>query len=120
MIYKKILLACLFVALLPSLGFCGPVKIAVLDWKVNSPEEMAFVRDAMRDMLTSRLGSNKAVEVARPDRVSDALAGRGGGGAGRPGWGGGLGRFHGGQALNRCVGPFRGGGAGGGTAACVC
>jgi len=64
--------------LLPSSGFCAPVKIAVLPWKVNSPEEMAFVRDAMRDMLTSRLGSNKAVEVARPDLVVDALAGRSG------------------------------------------
>jgi len=63
------------VALLPSLGFCAPVRIAVLPWKVNSPEEMAFVRDAMRDMLTSRLGSNKGVEVARPDLVADALAG---------------------------------------------
>lgn len=73
--YKKILLACLFVALLPSLAFCAPVKIAVLPWKVNSPEKMDFIRDAMRDMLTSRLGSNKAVEVARPDLVAGALSG---------------------------------------------
>jgi len=76
--FKRIFLACLFVALLASSGLAATVKIAVLPWKVNAPGEMAFISDAMRDMLTSRLGSNKAVEVVRPDLVSKALEGKGG------------------------------------------
>lgn len=73
MIYKRIILACLFVLLAPALGGAGTVKIAVLPWKVNSAENMDFVKEAMSDMLASRLGSHASVEVARPDLVKGAL-----------------------------------------------
>ncbi len=59
--------------LLPAWGWTKTVKIAVLPWKVNSAGDMDFVKEAMSDMLASRLGSHGSVEVARPDLVKGAL-----------------------------------------------
>ncbi|MFQ5737090.1 MAG: FG-GAP-like repeat-containing protein [Thermodesulfobacteriota bacterium] len=73
MVYRKIVLACLFVLLLPASGWTKTVKVAVLPWRVNSAGNMDFLSDAMSDMLATRLGSNKDVEVARPDLVRSAL-----------------------------------------------
>lgn len=72
--YKNIvILSCLFVLLLPALVRAKTVKIAVMPWKVNSAENMDFVKNAMTDMLASRLGSRGDVVVVRPDIVKDAL-----------------------------------------------
>lgn len=84
-------LACLFAILpSPSLGGDGSVddggakQLAVLPWKVNSEQDLGFVRDAVTEMLTSRVGSagegggaggaGGGVKIIRPDIVSEAAA----------------------------------------------
>ncbi|HBG46825.1 MAG TPA: hypothetical protein DDW94_07530 [Deltaproteobacteria bacterium] len=52
-------------------------SLAVLPWNVNSAENMDFVRNAMSDMLASRLGGS--VELIRPDLVRGAVAEKSGG-----------------------------------------
>jgi len=52
------------------------VRVAVMPWKVNSAGKMDFVRDALSDMLTSRIGSSEGVEVISPDKTRAAAAGR--------------------------------------------
>lgn len=61
-----------FILLMPSIGLAKASKIAVLPWKVNSAGDMDFVRNAMADMLTSRLGAADT-ELIRPDIVKGAV-----------------------------------------------
>ncbi|MDO8426157.1 MAG: hypothetical protein Q7T24_01430, partial [Deltaproteobacteria bacterium] len=69
----RIVLLCLLVLLIPSFGWTKTVSIAVLQWKVNSAENMEFIKSAMADMLTSRIGSNQSVELIGPESVRAAL-----------------------------------------------
>lgn len=64
-----VFLSLIFLLLIPAYGWSKTARVAVLPWKVNSAENMEFVRNAMIDMLSSRLGSNSSVEVIRPDEV---------------------------------------------------
>lgn len=50
----------------------GP-KVAVLPWKVNSAEDLDFVKGAMVDMLSTRLGAGGALEVVRPEAAKAAV-----------------------------------------------
>ncbi len=50
-----------------------PVKVAVLPWTVLSAKDMDFVKKAVMDMLTSRIGAKGSVEVARADIVRSVL-----------------------------------------------
>ncbi len=68
-----IVLLCLSVLLVPSYGWPKTVRIAVLQWKVNSASDMEFIKSAMADMLASRLGANQSVEVIAPESVKAAL-----------------------------------------------
>lgn len=79
----------LFLALVLLAGLIFPfsasssseeVRVAVLPWKVNSAENMDFVRDAMLDMLSSRIGSavlatGSSPKVLRTDVINQALDG---------------------------------------------
>lgn len=70
---KKILLiVCLLALILPSYAFSAGARIAILPWKVNSAENLDYVKDAMPDMLSSRVGAAPSVEVLRSDIVKDA------------------------------------------------
>jgi TolB-like protein len=60
--------AFLFAALFPGYGICAGEKIAVLPWKVNASGDMEYVRNAMSDMLATRLGASR-YEIARPDQA---------------------------------------------------
>ncbi len=51
----------------------GPVRIAVLQWKVNSSEDIGFLRDALPEMLSSRIGSGSGVEVIGARKASQAV-----------------------------------------------
>jgi len=73
---RALLLTAVLVLLVPAYGWSKTVRLAVLPWKVNSAENMDFVRDAMLDMLSSRLGSNASVEVVRPDEVRAVMTGK--------------------------------------------
>lgn len=66
----------LLLLLIPAYGQAKTVTLAVLPWKVNSAENMDFVKNAMIDMLTSRLGAGESVEVVRPDVVKAAIGER--------------------------------------------
>lgn len=70
--YFKILI-CLILLAIPSVGYAKTVRIAVMPWKVNSSEDMEFVKNAVADMLSSRLGSKDSIELIRPDAVKEAL-----------------------------------------------
>lgn len=80
--------ACLF-AVLPalSLGAEGDEakQVAVLPWKVNSEQDLGFIKDAVSEMLLSRIGSAGeaggaggegagTVKIIRPDIVADAAS----------------------------------------------
>lgn len=74
-LFSKITALMIFalVALAPSAGLCAGPRIAVLPWKVNAAGDMGYVRNAMSDMLTSRLGAGQ-VEIVRHDQVSEAVS----------------------------------------------
>ena len=71
---RAILLSLVLLLLVPQSGWSKTVRVAVLPWKVNSAENIDFLKDAMVDMLSSRLGSNASVEVIRPDAVRSVVA----------------------------------------------
>lgn len=50
-------------------------KVAILPWKVNAADNADFLKDAMSDMLSSRVGSGESAEVLRSDVVKSALSG---------------------------------------------
>lgn len=58
---------------LPSYAFAKP-QVAVLPWKINSTENLDFVKDAMTDMLYTRLGALGEAELVRPDLVKAAAS----------------------------------------------
>lgn len=66
-------LALIFFALAPSAGLCAGPRVAVLPWKVNATGDMGFVKNAMSDMLVSRLGAGQ-VELVRPDQAGKAVS----------------------------------------------
>lgn len=68
--------AFIFLLLVPGVGKCDGPRIAVLPWKVNAAGDMGYVKNAMSDMLVSRLGSGKA-EIVRPDQVGEVASGKG-------------------------------------------
>jgi hypothetical protein len=49
------------------------VKIAILPWKVNAQGDVDYLKRAILDMLSSRIGSHRAVELAKTHAVRDAL-----------------------------------------------
>ncbi|MBI1912099.1 MAG: hypothetical protein HYS21_08860 [Deltaproteobacteria bacterium] len=69
----KLSLLFLVLLLIPSYGWSETSKIAVLPWKVNSAENMDFVKNAMSDMLTSRIGATQTVEMVTADAVKGAV-----------------------------------------------
>jgi len=64
-----------FMALAPSRGYSDTRKIAVLPWNVRSADGMDFLRNALVDMLTSRLGAEADISTLRADRLKTALQG---------------------------------------------
>ncbi|MBI4949869.1 MAG: VCBS repeat-containing protein [Deltaproteobacteria bacterium] len=66
-------LICLILLAIPSAGYAKTLRIALMPWKVNSSEEMEFVKNAVADMLSSRLGSKETIEIIRPEAVKEAL-----------------------------------------------
>lgn len=72
--FGYIIPACLVLLLLPSYGWSKTAKIAVFPWKVNSAENMDFVKGAIVDMLSSRLGAHQSVEMIRPDAVKGVVS----------------------------------------------
>ncbi|MBI5344450.1 MAG: VCBS repeat-containing protein [Deltaproteobacteria bacterium] len=61
--------------LLPSAGFAKQTSVAVLPWKVNSAEDISFIKAAMADMLASRIGAASSIGVVREEAVKAELAG---------------------------------------------
>lgn len=68
----RLLLAFLFIFLVPSVGLAKTSRVLVLPWKVNSAENLEFLRSAMLDMLTTRIGAAE-VEVVGPEALKEAL-----------------------------------------------
>jgi len=60
-------------AALPAHGRSETLKMAVLPWNVHAGGDLAFLRGALTDMLTTRLGAEDDIAVARADRVKEAL-----------------------------------------------
>ena len=48
-----------------------------MPWTVNGPENMSYLKGALTDMLSSRIGSDDTVEVLRKDEVRSAIAAHG-------------------------------------------
>lgn len=67
-----VLTALLIAVLFPGIGICAGEKIAVLPWKVNASGDMEYVKNAMSDMLATRLGQGSS-EIIRPDHAGLAV-----------------------------------------------
>lgn len=63
----------LFIILAPSLASAEAQRVAVLPWKVNSVEKLDFLKNAMTEMVSSRLGSKAGIEVVSADQVRAAI-----------------------------------------------
>jgi outer membrane protein insertion porin family len=61
--------------IIPTAAFAAGVRVVLLPWKVNSAENLDYIRDALPEMLASRLGTGGTVEVVAADEVKDVLAG---------------------------------------------
>ncbi len=68
----RLLLAFLFICLLPSVGLAKTSRVLVLPWKVNAAENLEFLKSAMLDMLTTRIGAAE-VEVVGPEALKEAM-----------------------------------------------
>ncbi|MBI5903636.1 MAG: VCBS repeat-containing protein [Deltaproteobacteria bacterium] len=68
----RLLLAFLFIFLLPSVGLARTSRVLVLPWKVNAAENLEFLKSAMLDMLTTRIGAAE-VEVISPEALKEAM-----------------------------------------------
>jgi TolB-like protein len=53
----------------------GPYKVAILPVAVHSPENLAFLREGLLDMLSSRMNLEGRVSVVEKAAVKKALAG---------------------------------------------
>lgn len=60
--------------ILPTAAIAAGVRVAVLPWKVNSAENLDYIRDALPEMLASRLGAKGSIEVVAADEVKDVIA----------------------------------------------
>ncbi len=49
------------------------VRIAILPWKVHAEPRYAYIGEALQDMLSTRIGSNRRVELTRKDVVRERL-----------------------------------------------
>jgi TolB-like protein len=63
----------LLALLIPSYGRATDELIAVLPWKVNAPGDVDYLKRAIVDMLSSRIGSSQAVELVKTNAIRDAL-----------------------------------------------
>lgn len=61
------------VLLLPQLSRgADAVRVAVIPWKVNSVEKVEFLKDALPEMISSRIGAGQAVAVISQEDVRKA------------------------------------------------
>ncbi|MEK6759419.1 MAG: hypothetical protein AABY51_06575 [Deltaproteobacteria bacterium] len=60
--------------IMPTASFAAGVRVAVLPWKVNSAENLDYIRDGLPEMLASRLGAKGSIEVIAADEVKDVIA----------------------------------------------
>jgi TolB-like protein len=70
--------AVLFASLVIVLGVAplfasASTRVAVLPWHINGPADQTYLKDAITDMLQSRLGVSGAVEIVRADEVRESL-----------------------------------------------
>ena len=64
---------------LPQWGAAeGKVSVAISPLRVNAPEGMAYLKGAIRDMLSSRVGVGGEIHIVEETRIKEALAGYGG------------------------------------------
>ncbi|HBR16586.1 MAG: hypothetical protein A3G39_01955 [Deltaproteobacteria bacterium RIFCSPLOWO2_12_FULL_43_16] len=50
------------------------VKVAILPWKINAPEGLEYLKGAVNDMLTSRIGSEPPIEIIKESSIKSALS----------------------------------------------
>ncbi len=60
--------------ILPTASFAAGVRVALLPWKVNSAENLDYIRDGLPEMLASRLGAGGGINVIAADEVKDVVA----------------------------------------------
>ncbi len=52
----------------------GKIKIAILPWKINAEESLKYLKDAVNDMLASRIGAEPNIEIIKESSVKSATA----------------------------------------------
>ncbi len=72
-VLRGLVVVLVLMAALPANGRSETLKMAVLPWNVHAGSGMAFLRGALTDMLTTRLGEESGISLARADKVKEAL-----------------------------------------------
>lgn len=61
--------------LLPQASYGAlTVRVAVVPWKVNSIDKVEFLKDALPEMISSRIGSTQAATIISQEEVRKAIA----------------------------------------------
>ena len=70
-----IVISLLIIVLSSDIGSnaADPKRIALLPFKINSAQDLSFLKDGIFDMLTSRLTQEGRVEVLSREQVEGAL-----------------------------------------------
>ncbi|MEK7688871.1 MAG: VCBS repeat-containing protein [Deltaproteobacteria bacterium] len=50
------------------------VKVAIIPWKVNAEESLGYLKDAVNDMLASRIGSEPAIEIIKESSIKSVVS----------------------------------------------
>ncbi|MEK6599800.1 MAG: VCBS repeat-containing protein [Deltaproteobacteria bacterium] len=49
-------------------------KVAIIPWKVNAEESLGYLKDAVNDMLASRIGSEPAIEIIKESSIKSVVS----------------------------------------------
>ena len=50
------------------------VKVAIIPWNVNAEEGLGYLKDAVNDMLASRIGSEPAIEIIKESSIKSVVS----------------------------------------------
>lgn len=50
------------------------IRVAIIPWRINAGEGMGYLKDAVNDMLASRIGSEPAIEIIKESSIKSAVS----------------------------------------------
>jgi TolB-like protein len=68
-----ILLLLLFLSLASSLPAQGPLRVAILPFQIHSAENLAYLKEGIYDIISSRLTASGEIHVIGKSRIENVL-----------------------------------------------